>query len=253
MATIAGRVEARFTVPAGEGIAVTYNGVGPTAVGLTAGAYFITDFVAHILARIIAVTGVATWTVALDTTTGLVSFNYTGVAGTYTITFSTPGTALILGFTSNPTGITHGVASTGAKQALGLWIPNTTVVSDIDSDQATQETDRRDTETPTGDVITLVGNRRYVHTGITWDYVQFNRIWISRETTPNQSYERFFIDAIDGNGNGWFTPGSAVRIYDHRGSALGAAHSVSAWKTSWLPGSSSSLRMSDRRPSTRRT
>jgi hypothetical protein len=241
--TIAGRVEAQITIPAGVTLSATnVTGGGPTSIPVVAGNYYMTDLCAHIQAQLNALRTPATWTVALDTTTGLVSFNWTG-ATSYTITWVTTALRDLLGFAANFGPIAQGVATSGSKQALGVWIPNCTLKSDVDSKQAPTENDQRETESPGGDVYSLAGTDKYAHTNLEWTHVSLNRIWISEETTPNQSYERFYNDAIRGNGNTWLGIARPLKIYDHRGAVLGQAHSVSGWKLSGAP-KLASLRMS---------
>lgn len=236
--TFAGRVEARFTVPAGVSILATNTGVGggASAVSITAGTYFISDLCAHVAARLNAVRTPATWTVTLDTLTGKVSINWTGAGGT-TFSIAWTSTALrdVLGFAADIVTAAQGVASVSPMQARGLWIPNHPLNSDVDSKQAPTETDQRDVETPSGDVVSLAGNRRYVHTNLMWEHVPINKVWISEEIVANESYEKFYTDAIDGSGNAWFTTGSPLRIYDHRAAQLGQTRGSISWKLSGCP------------------
>lgn len=240
--TIAGRVEAQFTVPAGQSLSATNSGGGPTAVSITSGTYFPGDFVTHLQTRLNAVRTPATWTVTLDALTGLVTFNWTG-AGTYSVSFASAALTMAqIGFTASFAGVTQGVATVGAQQHKGMWIPDCPLVADLDIRQAPIETDQRDVETPTGDVISLVGINRYVHTNLQWSHVAANRVWQSLETTVNQSYERFYADAIRGTGT-WFLPSSPLKIYDHQGFTAGSAKPVGYWKGSGIP-NPARLRMS---------
>lgn len=230
-ATVAGRVEAAFACP-GETLIATNSGGGPTNVTIPAGSYFPTDFVATIAARLNAVRTPATWTVTLDPLSGLTTVNWTG-SGNFTLNFAgAPNTMTTLGFTGILSGITAGLAQTGPNAHRFLWIPNHPLNSDVDSKQSPTENDMRQVESPLGTVTTLVGTDKTVHTGLEWSHVQASRAWISEETTPNQSYERFYLDAIRGNGHAWSAPNLALKIYDHRAVQLGTNKS---WKLSGPP------------------
>ncbi len=246
--TFAGQIEAAIVVPTSTTISVTSNSGGPTTVTIAAATYVgITAFCTYLQSALIAQRSVSggTWTVAVSTGasgTGKVTIAVTN--GTYSITWSSTNLRDYLGFTAG--NIAAQTTVTGASAARGLWIPDNPLAADSDIKQAPTETDTRACEGPTGLVTTLAGCDKYVLTGLIWDNVAINRIWIGEETTPNQSYERFYRDCIRGNGHAWFTPGSAVKIYDHRGYYAGQGSSIVSWTPVNVP-ALSALKMSQGR------
>lgn len=249
--TVAGYVMATFTIPTGGAVvAATSNAGGPTNVTVPAGAYTLvtlcTEFASQLNTSRPITAG--TWTVTLSYTgsspTGRVTI--AGSAGTVSITWTSTLLRDILGFDANLSAVT---TSTGAGQARGLWLPDVSLVADGDLQQANYESDRRESRTPTGRVFSRNGSTIARHTGLEWSMVARNRIHITHETTggvANQSYERFHLDAIDGTGHAWFTPGSKLAIMDHRSVVAGSAYGTIAWYGVGIP-PLSTLRMSQGR------
>ncbi len=244
--TFAGQIEAAIVVPTSTTIAVTTNAGGPTTVTIAAATYVgITAFCTYLQSALIAQRSVSggTWTVSVSTgasATGLVTIAVTN--GTYSITWTSTNLRDCLGFTAG--NIATQTTVTGASQARGLWIPDHPLRADTDIKQAPTENDMRACEGPTGLVTTLAGTDKYVLTGLLWERVAVNRIWIGEETTPNQSYERFYKDVVRGNGHAWFSPGNAVKIYDHRGIYAGQNSTIASWKPVNVP-PLAALKMSD--------
>ncbi len=239
MTTHAGHVEAAFVVPSAITASVTNSGGGPTVVTVAAGTYVgITAFCAYLTTALNAqrVPGVpGAWSVTVSTGasgTGKVRIQDTN-EDNYSITFTSTNLRDLLGHTGN---IAAQFDVTGASQARGLWIPDCPLAADGDIKQAPIASDRRTSVGPTGLTYTKRGTSRYRHTGIVWDAVARNRIWIGDETTTNQSYQRWFLDTQEGIGHAWFTPGSAFKLYDHRGYYAGQNSTIASWNALNLPG-----------------
>lgn len=230
----AGRVEAEFTVPDGEGISVTNNGGVGTVVGITAGSYYHETFAAALQGMLNTQrpgSGGALWTVTCSTTTG--KYTIAMSAGTFSITWSSTALRDLLGYTVN---IAGAAISTGPSQARGLWLPDCVFRCDIDARRAPMATDHRNTISPTGRVWGLKSTRMARHMNPRWSHVPGERTWEASATTTNASYERFIKDTQLREGHAWFALSSKLRIYDHTGTACGADGPVAAWQVPSLPG-----------------
>jgi hypothetical protein len=123
-------------------------------------------------------------------------------------------------------------SQTGTTSARGVWLPDCPINLDGDPDQAPSVTDRRDTESPTGVVLSLVGNRKYRHRNVRWPAVPRAATWESAVTVAKSSYEQWLIDTQFGLGHSWFRPGARVQVYwDRAGSlvTLGNAQNLDGW------------------------
>lgn len=123
-------------------------------------------------------------------------------------------------------------SQTGTTSARGVWLPDCPINLDGDPDQAPSVTDRRDTESPTGVVLSLVGNRKYRHRNVRWPAVPRSATWESAVTVTRSSYEQWLIDTQFGLGHSWFRPGARVQVYwDRAGSlvTLGNAQNIDGW------------------------
>lgn len=224
----AGFISADITVPSGITLSATSNAGGPTSVSVTAGTYNITTLCAHLQTRLDAVRPVTAgnWTVSISTGsggTGKVTIAVT--AGTYSITWTSSTLRTILGFSGN---ISSQSTSTGSAQARGLWIPDCPIMMDSYHLSTPYATDLRQTESPTGLVISHIGNVKYRHKNVRWTHVVYNKIWAQAESVDNESLEQFLIDAVWGLGHSWFSPGSKCSVVAHDGNEVGAG-SVDGW------------------------
>jgi hypothetical protein len=235
--TFDGRIEAQFTVPAGVTISATNSGGGPTSIPIVAGTYYISAFVAHVVAQLNATRTPANWTGSLSTGasgTGKVTFNWTGV-GTYTINWTSTTVRDVLGFAADLVGITQGVASVSPKQARGLWIPDCPLNLDGDVPRAPIVTDAQTSASPRGDATTLVGNKLYRHKNLRWTHVLEAKVWEAAAVIANASWETFWTDAHLGQGSiSWFSPGSKLQIYDHAARQLGINANGGAGVGGWV-------------------
>lgn len=227
--TYAGYIEAQLRIPVSTTITATNNGGGPSVVSLTAGDYFISEYVAHLQTRLNAVlpgAAGATWTVTLSYTgtapTGLVTFAMS--AGTFTVAFTTAAAGTAIGFSASATS----AAPTGAASAHGIWFPDRPLNCDDDPRAAPMLTDLRETESPTGYGLAVVGNAKYVHPNFRWARVAQNR-YRDTDSGVTPSWERFVKNTQLGQGHAWFSPRSRIRIADHTAALVGNEAGVTKW------------------------
>lgn len=226
--TFDGRWEAWLTVPSGgAAVSATNSGGGPTTVTVPAGAYTITTLVAQLVTQLNATRTPADWTGSLSTGatgTGRVTLNCTG---TWSLSWTSTLLRDVLGFTAGYSSVS--AAQTGPNQAKGVWLPDCPLSLAMHPQMAPRMSDRRGTESPLGEVFTLVGNAKYVHRELLYQAVPISRIREASATYTNASYETFIADTQDGDGHAWFAPGAPVKIWDHNGLVLGADAGVSQW------------------------
>lgn len=102
----------------------------------------------------------------------------------------------------------------GTEQARGLWFPDSPLSCDDHPSMAPDETDVRMSESPTGVVLGLSGNVKYVHTNVTWQRCPVSQIREAEATYANGSLETFFRDAVSGLGaHEWMGPASPMQIW----------------------------------------
>ncbi len=125
-------------------------------------------------------------------------------------------------------------SQTGTAQARGLWFPDSPLNCDDHPSMAPEETDVRMTESPTGNVLGLAGNRKYVHTNVRYQRVPVDRIRESSATYANASLEVFFRDAVSGIGaHEWMGPASDLQVYWQNAGVLtllGGDSTHAGWK-----------------------
>lgn len=220
--TFDGRIEAQFFVPSGVVVTATNGGAGKP-IPMPANGYYLSDFVALLQTQLNTYSDSAAWTIALSigaNGTGQVTINCTG---TFSLAFTNVEIRQLLGFAADIVGAT--TPQIGAAQARSLWIPDCPVAVDGDPRTAPPATDLRQTQSPTGAVLGLVGNQRFVHNNVRWTAVPFNRTWTVLEVLANQSMQSFLRDtqwAFGANELGlWFRPSSACRLYDLKGQLFG--------------------------------
>jgi hypothetical protein len=213
--TFGGHIQARFTVPSSQSIETTSTAGGTDTVNLTAASYYLGNagsstpaFIAAFQTLLQAVD--ASWTVSLSTTTGKVSI---ACDGTWSITWTSTNLRDLLGFTANISSVTG--TQTGTNHARGLWIPDCPIFLDGNYLAAPSVTDQRQTESPDGLTITLVGNRKYRHRNVRYANVAAAKTWVGSESTTHESLERFLVDTQWGLGHTWFSAGSKCRIATH--------------------------------------
>ncbi len=210
--TFGGRLEAFFTVPSAVTIAAKNGSGGPTSVSLTAGSYTPTTYLAHVVTRLNAVMGASDWSGSLSTGTsgtGFVTLTNPDVG--WTITWTTPEAGTALGFAGN-IGATTG-AAVGTRNARGLFLPDCPLYTVAHPASAPEFSDMRSTESPTGEVISLVGSYRYEHSGLRYSHVPVAKCVEYAATTTYASWEQWIKDTQTGRGHTWFSIGSAFQVY----------------------------------------
>lgn len=234
--TYAGYIEAQCTVPSSTTISVTTPAGGPTTVTLTAGSYYMLELASHLQSVLNAQRpgSVATWTVTISTTgtspTGLTTIALTtGATESYSITWTSTDLRDMLGFASN---ISSQSTATGTLACRGVFIPDRPLNLDDDPRAAPMLTDLRETESPTGYGLAVVGNVKYVHTGLRYAHVTRER-YMDTDSGVTPSWARFVKNTQLGQGHSWFTPRSRVKITDHTAVLVGSVDGVTKW---WMRG-----------------
>jgi hypothetical protein len=108
---------------------------------------------------------------------------------------------------------TYMKSQTSTQSARGIWFPDCPISLDGDPSQAPRVTDKRSSLSPTGLLLSLVGNSFRRHQGVMWTAVPKAQTWESAATYPNGSFETFANDCLYGLGHAWFTPSSPLQIY----------------------------------------
>jgi hypothetical protein len=124
---------------------------------------------------------------------------------------------------------TYMKSQTSTAQAKGLFFPDCTINMDGDPSRAPIVSDLRSSMSPTGQVLSLVGNTYKRHRNVRWEYVPKAQVWDATATYANGSWETFFTDSQLGLGHSWFSPSSPVQIYDHSGVRVGVDANVAGW------------------------
>lgn len=234
--TYDGRIEARFTVPAGgAAVSATNSGGGPSTCTVAAGNYYFTA--AGGVSSIITVFAAALnagrpddWTVTFSTTTGKVTIDCADEP--WELVWTSTVLRDLLGFTGNISSTTS--AQTGANQARGLWIPDCPPSSQItDHANAPRRTDRHSTRGPTGVVISHTGNLEYFHPRWSYSHVVRERVFLGSETTVNASWEKFLLDVAWAQGLSWFDGSALVQVYDIGGLLVGRNANGAAGLGGW--------------------
>jgi len=231
MVNYAGRVEARMTIPTGgAAVSATNSGGGPTTVTVAAGSYYLTaaggvsSLISTLQTQLNATRTPSNWTVSLSTTTGLVTINCTG---TWSLAWTSTALRDVLGFAADITSVSS--AQTGTQQARGVWLPDCPLTLEGDLKRAPTVSDSRSAMSPTGNVITLVGNTYRRQRSLMWSHVPIAQVWGAQATYTNGSWEEFFRESQLGLGSSWFSPGSPIQVYDHQGNMLGSDATIAGW------------------------
>jgi len=173
----------------------------------------------------------AAWAVSLSTTTGLISIGWSGYATpTWSLSWTSTDLRDVAGFTANISNVT--TTQTGTQQARGVWFPDCPINLEGDPRRAPLVSDARQSMSPTGETVTLVGNTFRRHRAIVWSHVPIAQVWDGEATYENGSWEEFFSETQLGLGSSWFTPGSPIQIYWSNAGTdtlLGADATIAGW------------------------
>jgi len=207
-----GRLEWQITVPTG-GWDTTISGVTAT---IPAGTYYMSsggsganDFLAEVAEQFADAAGVTCAVTASlgEAGTGIVTITFGASAS---ITWVDTEVQELLGFSVNSSAATSHV---GTKSARGVWLPTCPFWTKNGGGdwRGIRRGDYRASANAAGHVWAHAGQSR-VELDLRWDAIKRSRMWITSESTPNQSLERFWLDGIWGQ-HGGGTPGGPVRWY----------------------------------------
>lgn len=242
--TFAGRLEALITIPTGIAISATNSVGGPTTVTITPGNYYWTSnliygAMADQLQTDLNTQRPSGWTVTFDANTRLLTINCTNTP--WSITWTSVPFRNLLGFAANISSVS--VAQTGTKQVRGLWAPDCPLDMEGDPRMAPIVTDLRQTRSPQGLVISIVGNRYYRHRGLVWAAVASSRYRAAGAVLNGETWEHFLhdtqvtqrLDSTSIQVQSLFKPGARVQIFDHTGGIVGDDFGISGWFLQGVP------------------
>lgn len=215
MAVNFGRLEALITVPTGGWGLRAFDDGGIFTATITAGTYYMTTFLAEVKTQLDA-SGTVTWTVTIadgEAGTGKVTISATGALVELYLSDALTDDEVwqLMGYTETTKEGTTSHTSEG--HARMIWLPDGTKTSfggDADGD-GWSESDARSVESPSGHVKVIKSNRKDVN-AVTWHGISRARARIAGESSLNTSFEKFWEDAIQGEGPGG-TPGGPVNLY----------------------------------------
>lgn len=243
MATL-GKLEARITVPSG-GWAGTINdsgGGGFVAWTVASGDYYLSSANADGGSSFIAAFETALNTAAPTDTIG-VSIG-AGESGAGTVQITSTGTTEItwtdvdcrnmLGFTSD---LAANTVWAGSNHARGLFLPNIAFLNLNGGDywRGWHESDLRVTENAAGYLFAFSGQRKRV-CDLAWQGIKRQKTWIVNESKINESFEKFYLDVILGEGPFCYTPCGPVRFYpDADDSSVFGTYRFGSGLEQWRP------------------
>ena len=206
-----GRLEARYTVPTGGwAVSATNNAGGPTTITIAAGTYYATALVTAFQTALNAGMGAPDFAVSVANTdggTGKVTISVP--SGVFSITWTSTDLRDALGFTATITGDT---TETGTSSLKGLWLPDSPLVLPTDDTVGAYVSDLRQSVSPTGAVLSLVGNTFRQWTDCKWTHVSKDRA-LGTTTTP-MNWEQFVYECFLG-GKSYLVGGTRVALYSN--------------------------------------
>lgn len=206
----------------------------------------------------IAIRGVRSGTTNLGAATDATALGSTASANSFVLgtgAASSADTDLVVSFfavtvgSGVATGLSSGISTalaafaasltsqTGDDCAAGLWMPDCPLNCDSDPLVAPEVSDLRTTQSPTGAVLGLAGNKFYRHTNVRWDAVPRARAWESGAETPGSSYQHWFRETQMGMGHEWFSAASRVEVHWSNAGVdtlLGEDDEITRWKLTGL-------------------
>ena len=220
-----GRLEAQITVPVGGWSVSVNDGGGADVATMTAGTYYVTEFLAELKARMDAATG-KTFTITCasgEAGTGKVTISIN--VGTFTLTWTSTDLRNALGFTGT---LTPGAASfTSTNGAQAMWLPDCPYSGQMFDHQLVghRVSDYRQSVSPTGEVYTLIGNHYRQHKSVRWTHVGRDRA-IDGANSAVISWQQWVRQCQWGDLS-YFTVGAPVRFYsDATNSTLLGAYNL---------------------------
>ena len=243
MATF-GKLEARVTVPVGgwAGVIDDSNGAGGVVWTVAAGDYYLSSANAGGGASLISALATA-MNAATPTDTVAVTIG-AGENGTGKVTITSTGTTEIewtdvdlrnlLGFTGD---LAAGTSWTSSNHARGLFLPNSAFLNLNGGTywRGWHESDLRVTENAAGYLFAFAGQRKRV-CNLAWQGIKRQKTWIVNEATINESFEKFYLDVILGEGPFCNTPCGPVRFYpDGDNNAVFGTYRIGSGLEEWRP------------------
>lgn len=218
MAINNGKLEGRIVVPTG-GWAIDADDSGaPFTATVPAGNYYLSsadstanDFLAELASQLNS-SGTDTWTV-----TGSLGESGTGIitidcSATYSVTWDAASEDCkdLLGFNANISSASTPTA--GALHARSVWLPDCPPQTLYGASSAGwYETSTRGQTAPDGTSTVLVGPKRTAN-AITWPAISQARHQVAYESSTNESYEKWWLDQVQGEGN-WASHAGRIRWY----------------------------------------
>lgn len=203
-----GRLEAQITVPTG-GHTIAVVGTASGNATVAAGTYYPTDYLSAWAAAVSAVTTdnnqfVASWG---ESGTGKISIVS---SANLSVTWTNTNARDLLGYVAPLVSSTNHAAP---RQFRGVWLPNAELASAYgNADEGHTETDAGSTESPRGDIKTLVYTTRQVLPWVRWSHTPKEFARISAETTLGASFEQWWR-WTQGGELSYFETGSPFRLY----------------------------------------
>lgn len=152
--------------------------------------------------------------------TNKITISETSFSVTWSATTYGPNVRDIFGFAGNISGAS--TSSTGTKQVRFCWLADAPWKTPHGKNEAGWYlTDARETVSPAGHVVGFVGNTQR-RNRIEYNGVAEAHCRIASESTTNESFERFWLDAIVGQGPGSVVCGPIYWYTDADSSSTGA-------------------------------
>jgi len=212
---MSGMLQGRITLTSGQTFRLNENGAFVAPVQVNSGVYYLSTQAPGGVQPLLTAfenelnaAGNGTYSVTLNTATGQIEVIAIGVAN-FGIDWIGADLPNLLGFTQGNLAGNNNHTSQSVPQSL--WFPGACPVTLAHSEdwRGIPEVDMHQNESPRGDVFSLVGERKMTME-LQFDAVRGCRTWIAHENVPGESFERFFLHAIAGDGVG-SSPGGPVR------------------------------------------
>jgi hypothetical protein len=201
-----GKLEGRIIVPSGGfALSLTDGTGGPYSVTFTAAeSYYMSSadgagssLLAALKTKLQAAGGGGrTYTCSMDSLTGIVTISVN--TGTFSITWTTPSLRNLLGFDAN---ISAQSSASGADHAESVWLPNVHAMPDYGLNSAGRVISNAMVRiAPDGTYSAFHGPSRKANR-LYWPIVQVHKVIEAEETSTNESYERWWLDTVRGEGS----------------------------------------------------
>lgn len=221
MSATFGKLEGEITVPSGW--TVTFDeGGGGVVITMPPGTYYhstagstASDFAAEFQGQLNASALQSAYTVTVaagENGTGKYTITSDGDNGVTTVAITWTQTDFrdVIGFTGDKSGL---LTYTGTNQARSLWLPDY-IYQDLNGGGAWKgwhQASFAASASPSGHVRMFMGPRRR-EMALSWPTTARAKTWIVNESTVNESFEKFLLDALYGEAT-WAAPAGPIRFY----------------------------------------